>query len=198
MRTKEHKQQLLKLDDAGLIDCVRQHNPGWHAAASILLNRYRADVLRRCHHWLGNQQDAEDGVQETLLRAYRALPGFKGDASFRTWLFAIADNNCHRLAARRSRHVISDHLRGMMELHEELRQHPQAAAGNPLAESTRLVLDRLPAPAREILVLRFFQDFSLEEIAQTLGIGLSATKMRLYRSLEQFKDRYSLLQAQTA
>jgi len=197
MRHKNHKQQLLQRDDAGLIDWVRQRNPGWHAAASILLNRHRADVLRRCYHWLGNQQDAEDAVQESLLRAYRALPGFKGEASFRTWLFTIADNNCHRLAARRSRHVMSDHLRGIMELQEELRQHPHAP-DNPLAETARVVLDRLPAPAREILVLRFFQDFSLEEIAQTLGIGLSATKMRLYRSLEQFKHRYTLLQAQTA
>lgn len=188
---------LSDLDDSSLVSCVQQRKPNWDMAANILLKRHRRDIIRRCRTWLGHPQDAEDATQESLLRAYRAMTGFRADASFRTWLWSITDNNCHRLAKRRAHDVMSSHLRSAIALHEENRlDFPFSDDG--IAESVLTVLDRLPTQVREILELRYFQELSFEEIAETLGIGLSAAKMRLYRSLEQFKNCYLNRRAKSA
>ncbi len=177
------------LDDAALVELVRQRESGWRRAFQILIQRHRGDLLGRCRTRLGNLHDAEDAVQETVLRAYRALHGFKGEASLRTWLFAIADNQCHSLAMRRGRQVLSDHLRELIALMDENRQS-EAPSSAETSARVHQALEALPAGARDVLMLRFFRELSIEEIAGTLGIGLSAAKMRLYRALDQFAACY--------
>ena len=65
-----------------------------------------------------NRHDAEDALQETLLRAYRGLDRFRGQASVLTWLTTIADNQCASLARRRARQVVGEHLQQSIRLHE--------------------------------------------------------------------------------
>ncbi|MFT5114947.1 MAG: RNA polymerase sigma-70 factor (ECF subfamily) [Parasphingorhabdus sp.] len=64
----------------------------------------------RCFAYLRNCEDAEDAAQEAELRVFRAIRSFRQDASFRTWLFAIGDRQCHDIARKRSRHILSDNL----------------------------------------------------------------------------------------
>jgi RNA polymerase sigma-70 factor (ECF subfamily) len=168
---------------------VRERRPGWDRAFERLVDRHRSDLLRRCRARLGNLQDAEDVVQEVLMRAYKGLAGFAGNATFRTWLFAIADNSCASFATRRSRHIIGDHLRAMIALHEETQRHCRGAGGE-LASQVAAILEEVPAPAREVLRLRFYRDHSIEEIARIQGVGVSAAKMRLYRALDAFAESY--------
>ena len=159
-----------------------------HAYAA-LVHRHQPDLLRRCRGRLGNTADAEEAVQETLLRVFRGLLRFRGEAGFRTWLFAIADNQCNTLYLRRSRQVMTQHFRALIALQDELRYEPQGEDEAPL-EQVRTALAGLPVQARDVLMLRFYRDLSLEEISRTLGIGLSAAKMRLYRALAQFEAAY--------
>jgi len=183
------KSNLLVLDDAELVARIRSRGKGWERVFPVLIRRHHADLMQRCRARLSNVHDAEDAVQETVLRAYRALSGFKGESSFRTWLCTIADNQCNTLARQRMRFVLSDHLRELIAMADEGRQ-TDGSADEETTKQVREILSRLPAPAREVLMLRFFRELSIEEIARTLGIGLSAAKMRLYRALEQFTDRY--------
>ena len=183
------KSNLLIVDDTELVASIRSRGKGWERAFPVLIRRHQPDLLRRCRARLANVHDAEDAVQETVLRAYRSLNGFKGEASFRTWLFTIADNQCNTLARQRMRYVLSDHLRELITITGEGRQ-TEGATNEEVSELVRETLSALPAAAREVLVLRFFRELSIEEIAGTLGIGLSAAKMRLYRALDQFAARY--------
>ena len=177
------------LSDEQLVERVRGRGVAGRLAFSVLADRYREAVVRRCRFRLGNPDDAQDVAQEVLLRVYRGLESFRGQASFRSWLSAIVENECLTYAARRRRHVLSDHLRSLIELHEvQVR-----AAGKPdeaLAVSVRRALSGVAEPGRQVLYLRFYQERSLVEIADVLEISLSAAKMRLYRGLQQLSVCY--------
>ena len=168
------------------IDC-REANV--RDAFSILMARHRRDLLRRCRYRLGNHHDAEEALQETALRAYRGLGGFKGNASLRTWLFAIADNQCNTFTERRARRRISEEVRARFVV-QARSDGAQAQDREATRAAVHWTLAQLPEQARDILILRFFLELSLEEIAVTLGVGSSAAKMRLYRALGQFRRHY--------
>lgn len=177
------------LDDTALVVLVQARGIGWKLAFNELLLRHRAALAGHCAYRLGNRQDAQDVVQQTLLRAWLAIDRFEGRSAFRTWLFSIAENQCRTFAVKRMRYVQSDHIEQLAELFLE-NSEPGIADDCARKQAVTVVLDELGDKAREVLLLRFFQDCSLEDIAQRLDIGLSATKMRLYRALEQFRVDY--------
>jgi len=182
------QQQLKQQDDNELVACIRRRRHGWRQAFCILVQRHREGLLRYCQARLGNRQDAEDAVQESILRAHRGMAGFKGDAGFHTWLYAIAGNQCNTLAIRRGRHILGNHLRERIALYEsQRRRQSPSPATDPRVHKT---LAGMPQSSRDVLMLRFFGELSIQEIAHTLGIGLSAAKMRLYRAQERFADDY--------
>ena len=157
------------------------------SACAMLFKRYENALFHRCKYRLGNTQDAEDAVQETLYRAFKAIDQFEGKSSFRTWLYAIADNQCSTLARRRMRHVLSEHVSVLIEIHERTFRHQQEFEDTAQVNQ---VLNGMPAKSLQILKMRYYTDLSLEDIAHSLGIGLSAAKMRLYRAQDAFKQHY--------
>ena len=179
--------EIQTLSDEQLMELIQVRQPNWRDLLADLLRRHRQALLTRCYLYLHNQHDAEDAAQETELRVFRAVHTFRQEASFRTWLFAIADRQCHDLARKRARHVLSDHLRKLIEIHEEsLRRGTESTNAKDLVNK---VLDSISWREREVLMLRYYVDMPLRDMADYLGLGLSATKMRLYRALDSFGDR---------
>lgn len=176
-------------DEPALLQRLLTRGPGSESARSRLVVSHRAALYRRCLRRLDNVQDAEDALQETMLRALQAIQGFEGRSSLQTWLFAIADNECNSLIRRRQRHHYPEHLRCMILIHEESRRGSFSEDGEQRRRVHETLSD-LPPPAREVLSLRFFREASLAEIARTLDVSLSAAKMRLYRALDMFATRY--------
>ena len=124
-----------------------------------MVERYQTSLLRTCCLWLGDAALAEDAVQETFLKAYRALPRFRGESSEKTWLMRIAVNTCRDL--RRSawfrhtdRRVTPDML-------------PEAAAP-PDPEASSLLTDvmDLPVKQREVILLYYYQGMDVREVAR--------------------------------
>jgi RNA polymerase sigma-70 factor (ECF subfamily) len=175
--------------DAELIVLVRERGLGWKLAFNALLGRHRDWLVNHCAFRLGNRHDAQDVTQQVMLRAWQAIDRFEGRSAFRTWLYSIAENQCRSFIGKRMRYVQTEHIERLVDLYLEGTRisdverfaHKQAVA---------TVLQDVSDKAREVLELRFFQDCSLEEIATTLAISLSAAKMRLYRSQEQFRSAY--------
>ena len=174
-----------KSDDRELLQLILEQQPNWRDTLSLLLQRHHKSLYGRCFAYLRNREDAEDAAQETELRAFRSIRNFRQDASFRTWLFSIGDRQCHDLARKRTRHVLSEHLRSQIEIHEK--NLPKARLGKEADEAVGKMISSLPRRERDVLMLRFYLDLSLQEMAVYLGLGLSATKMRLYRALELFE-----------
>lgn len=175
--------------DEQLVERVRGRGVAGRLAFSVLADRYREAVVRRCRFRLGNPDDAQDVAQEVLLRVYRGLESFRGQASFRSWLSAIVENECLSYVRRRNRHVLSEHVRSLIELHEA-QVHGAARHDEALVATLPKALAVLPEPGRQVIYLRFYKEYSLAEIADVLGITLSAVKMRLYRGLEQLRVWY--------
>lgn len=153
-----------------------------------LVEPFMPMLYRYCLKQLDCRYDADDVAQETIELGFRYLDSFRGDAALSTWLCAIASNQCKVVYRRRNgmKSVSSSH-----EVEDILGQ--ESVLLGQLVDDVQGVLTSLPESARDILQLRFHKDMSLEEISQTLGISLSAAKMRLYRALEVFGQKYLLV-----
>lgn len=183
-----HDRNTRDIDDAAAerlwVRRIQAREAGWREMFGQLLARHHGALYRRCLAYLKHSDDAADAAQEALYRACRAIGSFNGDAAFRTWLFAIADNECHTLAHKRARLILVD------DLDTTVRERGDAANVEDAGDSglewlVHRALGQMPLPAREVLQLRYFAELSIEDIARTLGIGVSATKMRLYRARDQ-------------
>lgn len=175
--------------DAKLVRMARLGGYVGERARSRLVQQQYRWIKQRCFYTLGNEADANDAAQEVALRMYRALSKFEGRSSIRTWLNTIVHHECVSLIRKRQRSVLSEHMESLITLHEIEQRSGQPSVDLPV-EAVQNALNELPSQAKEVLQLRFFSELPLEEIGAVLGISLSATKMRLYRALEQFKGIY--------
>jgi len=159
------------------------------SAFTILAARHRPWIYRRCLFRLGNHHDAEDATQDIVMRVYASLHQFQGRSRFKTWLNVVIDNHCNSFAQRNARYATTEHIEQLVEWH----QPPETTEPDcVLAEQSvvRQLFASLPENARQVLSLRFYGEYSLEQIARILCLSLSAAKARLYRALEQLKNLY--------
>ena len=137
-----------------------------------LVEEHQTSLLRTCYLYLGDAALAEDAVQETFLKAYRALPGFRGESSEKTWLMRIAINVCRdQLRKGWFRHV---DRRVTPEMLPEATAPAEAGDDALLAE-----VMNLPAKEREVVLLYYYQDMDTRTIARILHIARSSVSGRL-------------------
>lgn len=153
------------------------------SAYEMLMARYAGAIRAHCLRMCQNPHDAEDLTQEILVKVYFQLPKFRGESSFRTWLWRLVSNHClDHLRRQVSRPILVD----TEELSEKDDEGQEARRVTTKIEAQDL-LRRLSDDERQILLLRLQIGLEFQEIADALGIGLSAAKMRYARSLEKIK-----------
>jgi RNA polymerase sigma-70 factor (ECF subfamily) len=171
---------------------------GDQEAYGMLVEKYQTPVYNLCYRMLGDPLEAEDAAQETFWRAYQALKRYDPQRSFATWLLSIAAHYC--IDQQRRRKLPSVEIDALPE--DIL---PDGGAPDPERETTRSEQDRvlydllrsLNPPDRAALVLRYWYDFSDEEIGQTLSLSVSAVKSRLHRAKLLLAQRWQASQPQT-
>jgi len=157
---------------------------------------YLDDAYALARYLLRNGADAEDAVQECFLRAFRHFDSYRGPA-MKPWLLAILRNVCHAEFARRGRHDAADE--NDMDARAEaipLWQEPQASAEAALMrrhddETVRRLVEHLPQPFRETLVLREINDLSYQEIAQVAGVPVGTVMSRLARARTMLRSAWT-------
>lgn len=129
---------------------------------------------------LRSQSDAEDAVQEGVLKAWRHFGRFRRDANLKPWLLTIVANECRNQRRNRWWSVItrSDTPEDVVDT---------SASLDPTSVDLRQALYRLPHDQRFVLILRFYLDLSYEEVGQTLRISAKAAKSRTYRAVERLR-----------
>ncbi len=139
-----------------------------------LMAQYKDGLMRMCCMYLGDFALAEDAVQETFIKAYRALPRFRGECSEKTWLMRIAVNTCKSLRRSWWRRVMD------RSVTTDVLEHIPAAQ----KEDLMLLEDvmRLPDREKDAVLLYYYQGLSGREVAQALGIGVTAVSMRLKKA----------------
>jgi RNA polymerase sigma-70 factor (ECF subfamily) len=181
-------------DESALVEKARQ---GDAPAFTDLVNRYERKIYRLAKHITQNDEDAEDVLQETFLKAYEHLPDFRGNSRFYTWLVRIAVNeSLMRLRKRKAGSTVS--LDDTIDMGEETIAREIAVwDDNPeerySQEELRQILDgaidSLPPIYRTVFVLRDVDELSTEETADVLTISIPAVKSRLLRARLQLRDR---------
>ena len=177
-------------DDATIVRCVVA---GDAAAFEIVMRRYNRRLFRLARATMRNDADAEDALQDAYVKAYHALPQFRGDASLSTWLSRILHNEClmrRRRDARRDNVIpMGDVDVSEAEIPDATIERPEAAA---MRSQMRAVLERqvdgLPDALRTVFVLRAIEDLSVQEVAQCLGLTEVAVRSRHFRARSLLRE----------
>jgi RNA polymerase sigma-70 factor, ECF subfamily len=178
--------------EGALIEASRGGDPG---AQEALVRRYQERLYGFAMRMCRNGEDAKDILQETLLGMIRALPDFRGESRFTTWLYRIASNACLK---KRRRGVFDPEPQQMLSL-DALMPRPDAEGRKPeipdwsedaerallrgeLAQQMEAAIAALPREYRIVLLLRDVEGFSAEETAEMLRLSVPAVKSRLHRA----------------
>jgi len=162
-----------------------------------LVEHYERKIYRLAKRITQNDEDAEDVLQETFLKAYEHLPGFKGDSKFYTWIVRIAVNEAlMKLRKRKGDRFVS--LDEPIETgEEEVKREVAVWEGNPEQQYSHEELQRILDEAvetlkpdfRTVFMLRDIEEMSTEETAETLGISVPAVKSRLLRARLALREK---------
>jgi RNA polymerase sigma-70 factor, ECF subfamily len=195
----------------GLLEAARR---GDEDAYRSLVEPYREALLGHCYRMLGSLHDAEDAVQDTLLRAWRGLDRFEGRSSLRSWLYTIATNVCLDLIARRPKRMLPPDYGPASDPHDPtqppsvesvwLEPYPDEALGvedafagpearYELRETVELAfiaaLQHLPPKQRAVLIMRDVLGFSAREVAVSLETTLGSVNGALHRARTAVEER---------
>jgi RNA polymerase sigma-70 factor (ECF subfamily) len=164
-------------------------------AFRLLVERHSRSVFRLAFRMTGNEQDAEDVVQETFLRAYKQLSHYESRSSFATWLYRIASNYSLDLIRMRKRHQEkreNDPEEGRSIMDTVPATEPaqdRLVFSNQVQLSVTAAMNELSDLERSAFVLRHFEGMSIEEIGSMLGTSLNATKHSIFRAVQKLRKR---------
>lgn len=171
------------------LDLVRRVQSGERNAFDMLVRKYQYRVAALVRRYVRDEAEAEDIVQESFIRAWRALPGFRGDAQFYTWLYRIAVNTAkNHLVSRGRRPVtedIDDEERGAVREAESLQDVATPENEALRSEMEGLVLAAVAGLApelRDALTLREVEGLSYEEIAERMHCPIGTVRSRIFRA----------------
>lgn len=180
--------------DLQLVERVRE---GDKQAFGLLVEKYRRKVIRLLSRMVRNAEDLEDIAQETFIKAYRALPQFRGDAAFYTWLYRIAVNTAknHLVSRGKAMRTVSDQA-----MNDEDEPDERLVAQDVSTPETELLskqvaiavneaVDALPDELRQAITLREMEGMSYEEIAEYMACPIGTVRSRIFRAREAIASK---------
>jgi RNA polymerase sigma factor (sigma-70 family) len=170
------------MSDAALVELVLN---GDQNVFAVLVERYKDAVQNLAYRMLGNATEAEDVTQEAFVRAYTQLSTYKTVHKFSTWLLSIASHLAiDQLRRRRFLALPLDDVPFLEWIPDVVVGPEQSALQGEQQDEVQKYLQRLPAKYRAVIVLRYWYDFSYEEIATALNLTQQLVKARLHRARE--------------
>jgi len=165
---------------------------GDKAAFDLLVSKYQRKIFRLLSRLIRDQAEVEDIAQEAFIKAYRALPNFRGDSAFYTWLYRIAINTAKNHLVSQGRRAPTtteadieeaetfddgDHLR-------DLNTPESMLLSKQVGEAVNRAIDQLPEDLRTAIVLREIEGLSYEEIAESMSCPIGTVRSRIFRARE--------------
>jgi RNA polymerase sigma-70 factor (ECF subfamily) len=181
----------MEVEAGGAVERARS---GDSDAFRLLVEQHSRAIFRLAYRMTGNEEDAEDVVQETFLRAYRQLDKYEARSSFSTWLYRIASNYSLDLIRMRKRHEDKRERGSDQDQRDILQSIPVDTPGpdrivysGQIKDRVNVALNELSAQERTAFVLRHFEGLSIEEIGESLGTGANATKHSIFRAVQKLR-----------
>ncbi|MBP3698525.1 MAG: sigma-70 family RNA polymerase sigma factor [Oscillospiraceae bacterium] len=151
-----------------------------------LVEQYRDNVYRLAYRMCGNAYDADEAAQEAFVAAWRALPNFRGDAKFSTWLYRLTTNAAIDVMRREKRHqTVGDGE--MMDLADDADSPQETVERTEQQEAVQKALATLSEEYREVLLLRYMEELDYAEIADVLQLPSGTVKSRINRAKAALK-----------
>lgn len=184
----------MDIDDATLVERVRG---GDVAAFEPLVEKYRQRVFRLAYNVLRSQEDAWDVAQEAFIKAYRALPNFRGDSAFYTWLYRIGINTAKNYLialgrrAPTSTEFDSEEAEGFEDAAglRDINTPESELASKQIAQTVNDAIAALPEELRTAITLRELDGLSYEEIAQIMNCPIGTVRSRIFRAREAVAEK---------
>lgn len=182
-----------RTSDLKLVERVKQ---GDRAAFDLLVLRYQHKIVKLVMRYVRDPVEALDVAQEAFLKAYRAMPAFRGDSAFYTWIYRIAINTAKNyLVAGRRRPVDYDldmQDPDQYEIHSRLKEGdtPEGLLlSEEIKSAVNKAIENLPDDLRTAIILRELEGMSYEEIAQTMECPVGTVRSRIFRAREAIDKR---------
>lgn len=161
---------------------------GDHASFNELVKRWERPIYALAYRQIGREEDARDVCQETFLRAFRAIGGFRSEAKFSSWLYRITINLCRDWMRRERRTPVVQppedvDLMDLAAAREPSESIEDRVARNDLSRAVERAMALLPEDQRAAIILKEYQGLTFQEIAELVGCPLSTVKTRVYQGL---------------
>jgi RNA polymerase sigma-70 factor (ECF subfamily) len=185
--------------DTGDLGLVQRVQRGDKTAFDLLVLKYQHKVIKLVARYMRDPADAEDVAQEAFIKAYRALPQFRGDSAFYTWLYRIAINTAKNAIVSRDRSPVNFDL-DMQNIEEsnsmQLRladpETPESLLQTEEIRTTvNAAIEALPEDLRTAIVLRELEGLSYEDIAQAMECPVGTVRSRIFRAREAIDRKLS-------
>jgi RNA polymerase sigma-70 factor (ECF subfamily) len=176
---------------------VTRAQQGDKQAFNLLVEKYQRKLSRLLSRFIRDQSEVEDVTQEAFIKAYRALPAFRGDSAFYTWLYRIGINTAKNYLmamgrrAPTSTEVGAEEAEGFEE-GEQLRDinTPESVLlTNEIAETVNSTIEQLPEELRRAIQMREIEGMSYEDIAQAMDCPIGTVRSRIFRAREAIAER---------
>ena len=175
--------------DADLVDRVKR---GDKRAFDLLVLKYQRKIIRLLSRMVREPSEVEDVAQEAFIKAYRALPQFRGDSAFYTWLYRIAINTARNWQAANNRRPIKssviesedDETFDQIDNLTDISTPESLMASRQVVDTVNAAIEALPEDLRTAIVLREIEGLSYEDIAQTMNCPIGTVRSRIFRARE--------------
>lgn len=176
----------MKLTDEELVEHCLGGDKGAYAK---LVERHKRMVFNVAYRILGSMEDAEDAAQEAFLRAYLALPRFRKKSKFSTWLYSIVSNVCITKKRKKEKYAnfIESPMKSGFQAGNSNNNPEDILEGCEFADKVQQLVASLPAKYSVVITLRYFREFSYDEIAEALGLPIGTVKVHLFRAKEMLR-----------
>jgi len=183
--------------DASDLSLVRRVQRGDKGAFDALVLKYQHKLVKLVMRYVRNPAEAEDIAQEAFIKAYRALPQFRGDSAFYTWLYRIAINTAKNALVSRDRSPIDydldrhqgDESYDMQSRMKDSETPEGLVLTDEIRSTVNAAIDALPEDLRTAIVLRELEGLSYEEIAGAMDCPVGTVRSRIFRAREAIDQR---------
>lgn len=167
-------------------EVIAKAKEGEEWALELIFTECKDMIYNVCYRITGRKEEAEDLTQETFLRAFSSLRKFRGDSHISTWLYRIAVNLCMSQMRKKVILPLEPEAEGRIgdDTPLEVSQEQE-----DLSKEVQMILDQLPPFYKTVLVLRYFEDLSYEEMARLLKTSVGSVKLALHRARKKFKEK---------
>lgn len=176
---------------------VERVQRGDKQAFDLLVIKYQRKLARLISQFIRDSGEVEDVTQEAFIKAYRALPSFRGDSAFYTWLYRIGINTAKNFLVSQGRRAPTNTQSFDSEDAEnfdeggnlrELNTPESELMGKQIAQTVNLTLDKLPEELRTAIILREIEGLSYEEIANVMNCPIGTVRSRIFRAREAISE----------